>query len=92
MDDQIPEEEKTRRLMILQEKQRAIQIRRNSELIGTVEEVLVEGRQRVAGPVDRADLAESDAELHASAETARSLAGQVPAGAGDARGPEFAGR
>ena len=34
MDDQIPEEEKTRRLMILQEKQRAIQIRRNAELIG----------------------------------------------------------
>jgi tRNA-2-methylthio-N6-dimethylallyladenosine synthase len=42
--DQVPEEEKTRRLMILQEKQRAIQIRRNADLIGSVEEVLVEGR------------------------------------------------
>jgi tRNA-2-methylthio-N6-dimethylallyladenosine synthase len=44
MPDQVPEEEKTRRIMALQEKQRTIQIRRNSELIGKVEEVLVEGR------------------------------------------------
>ena len=49
MDDQIPEEEKTRRLTILQEKQRAIQIRRNAELIGSVEEVLVEGRNEALG-------------------------------------------
>ena len=49
MDDQIPEEEKQRRLMILQEKQRAIQIRRNAELIGRVEEVLVEGRHESLG-------------------------------------------
>ena len=34
LDDHIPEEEKTRRLTILQEKQRAIQIRRNSDLVG----------------------------------------------------------
>ncbi len=47
--DQIPEEEKTRRLMILQEKQRAIQIRRNAELIGSVQEVLVEGRNQALG-------------------------------------------
>ena len=44
MGNQIPEDEKTRRLMALQEKQRAIQIRRNSDLIGKREEVLVEGR------------------------------------------------
>jgi tRNA-2-methylthio-N6-dimethylallyladenosine synthase len=49
MEDRIPEDEKTRRLMILQEKQRAIQIRRNSELIGQVEEVLVEGRNHALG-------------------------------------------
>jgi tRNA-2-methylthio-N6-dimethylallyladenosine synthase len=49
MGDQIPEEEKTRRLMALQEKQRSIQIRRNSELIGKVEEVLVEGRHDSLG-------------------------------------------
>jgi tRNA-2-methylthio-N6-dimethylallyladenosine synthase len=46
MGDQIPEEEKTRRIMIVQERQRAIQIRRNSETIGAVQEVLVEGRNQ----------------------------------------------
>ena len=45
--DRIPEEEKQRRLVILQEKQRAIQIRRNAGLIGSVREVLVEGRNQV---------------------------------------------
>ncbi len=42
--DHIPEEEKTRRIMILQERQRAIQLRRNADRIGRVEEVHVEGR------------------------------------------------
>jgi tRNA-2-methylthio-N6-dimethylallyladenosine synthase len=49
MGDHLPEEEKTRRLMALNEKQRAIQIRRNSALIGRVEEVLVEGRNQALG-------------------------------------------
>ena len=49
MQDQISEEEKTRRIMILNEKQRAIQIRRNSELVGTVEEAHVEGRNEAHG-------------------------------------------
>lgn len=49
MGDKVPEEEKTRRLMIVQERQRAIQIRRNSETIGTVQEVLVEGRNHALG-------------------------------------------
>src|SRR5712671_6735182 len=49
MENQIPEEEKTRRIMILLEKQRAIQIRKNSELIGTTEEALVEGRHEALG-------------------------------------------
>lgn len=43
--DQIPEEEKSRRLTILQERQRSIQIRRNAELLGVEEEALVEGRR-----------------------------------------------
>ena len=43
--DAIPDEEKSRRLSILQEKQRRIQLRRNAELIGREEEVLVEGRR-----------------------------------------------
>ena len=49
MEDKVPEEEKTRRIMIVQEKQRAIQIRRNSDLIGKIEEVLVEGRNQALG-------------------------------------------
>jgi tRNA-2-methylthio-N6-dimethylallyladenosine synthase len=49
LDAQIPEEEKSRRLTIVQEKQRAIQLRRNSELVGTVQEVLVEGYNQGTG-------------------------------------------
>jgi tRNA-2-methylthio-N6-dimethylallyladenosine synthase len=49
MGGHVPEEEKTRRLTIVQERQRAIQIRRNSEAIGTVQEVLVEGRNQALG-------------------------------------------
>jgi tRNA-2-methylthio-N6-dimethylallyladenosine synthase len=49
MEDKVPEEEKQRRLGILQEKQRAIQIRRNAETIGSVREVLVEGRHEALG-------------------------------------------
>ena len=47
--DQIPEEEKGRRLAILQEKQRAIQIRRNAGYVGVVEECLVEGFNNATG-------------------------------------------
>jgi tRNA-2-methylthio-N6-dimethylallyladenosine synthase len=49
LEDRVPEEEKARRLTVLQERQRAIQIRRNAELIGKVEEVLVEGRNPALG-------------------------------------------
>ena len=42
-EDHITEDEKTRRFMMLQEKQRALQIRQNAELLGTVENLLVEG-------------------------------------------------
>ena len=49
MQDAVPEDEKQRRLQILMEKQRAIQIRRNAELIGTVQEVMVEGRHESLG-------------------------------------------
>jgi tRNA-2-methylthio-N6-dimethylallyladenosine synthase len=47
--DQIPEEEKSRRLTILQERQRAIQVRRNADYIGSVEECLVEGFNNATG-------------------------------------------
>ncbi|HYL34821.1 MAG TPA: tRNA (N6-isopentenyl adenosine(37)-C2)-methylthiotransferase MiaB [Bryobacteraceae bacterium] len=49
LEDHIPEEEKTRRLTILVEKQRAIQIRRNSELVGTIDEAFVEGYNQATG-------------------------------------------
>ncbi len=49
LEDHIPEEEKTRRLTVLQEMQRAIQIRRNSALVGTVEEAFVEGYNQATG-------------------------------------------
>jgi tRNA-2-methylthio-N6-dimethylallyladenosine synthase len=49
LDDQIPEEEKTRRLMVLQEKQRSIQMRRNANYVGRIEEVLVEGFNKATG-------------------------------------------
>lgn len=42
-DDHISEDEKGRRLTVLQEKQRGIQMRRNARLVGTQQEVLVEG-------------------------------------------------
>jgi tRNA-2-methylthio-N6-dimethylallyladenosine synthase len=41
--DHIPEEEKGRRLIVLQEKQRSIQLRRNAASIGESHEALVEG-------------------------------------------------
>jgi tRNA-2-methylthio-N6-dimethylallyladenosine synthase len=48
-EDHIAEEEKTRRLMILQERQRAIQIRRNATYIGKTEQVHVEGYNLATG-------------------------------------------
>lgn len=47
--DHIPEDEKRRRLMILQEHQRGIQIALNESCVGKVEEVLVEGFNRGTG-------------------------------------------
>ncbi len=44
-EDAVPEEEKSRRLAILQEMQRRIQERRNAGFVGREEEVLVEGRR-----------------------------------------------
>jgi tRNA-2-methylthio-N6-dimethylallyladenosine synthase len=46
MTDSIPEEEKGRRLAILQEKQREIQTVRNAALVGETFEVLVSGKSR----------------------------------------------
>src|SRR5437016_11460975 len=44
LEDAIPDQEKARRLAVLQEKQRNIQMRRNSSNLGRVFEVMVEGK------------------------------------------------
>ncbi len=49
LDGHVPEEEKGRRLTIVQEKQRAIQMRRHAELVGAAQEVLVEGYNQATG-------------------------------------------
>src|SRR5262249_44606620 len=49
LDDQISDEDKTRRLAIVQERQRAIQVRRNATYLGAVEECLVEGFNKATG-------------------------------------------
>jgi tRNA-2-methylthio-N6-dimethylallyladenosine synthase len=49
LDDQISEEEKIRRLAIVQERQRAIQIRRHAELVGTIDEAFTEGYNQATG-------------------------------------------
>jgi tRNA-2-methylthio-N6-dimethylallyladenosine synthase len=49
MDDALPEEEKGRRLTLLQERQREIQIRRNAALVGRSLEVLVDNRGHKPG-------------------------------------------
>ncbi|MFN7920810.1 MAG: tRNA (N6-isopentenyl adenosine(37)-C2)-methylthiotransferase MiaB [Bryobacteraceae bacterium] len=49
MSDALDETEKGRRLTILQEMQRGIQLRRNAALIGTREEVMVEGFNKATG-------------------------------------------
>ncbi|MFN8007637.1 MAG: tRNA (N6-isopentenyl adenosine(37)-C2)-methylthiotransferase MiaB [Terriglobia bacterium] len=45
-EDSVPEEEKTRRLMVLQEFQRKIQLERNQSLVGRKFEILVEGKSQ----------------------------------------------
>ncbi|MGD1096419.1 MAG: tRNA (N6-isopentenyl adenosine(37)-C2)-methylthiotransferase MiaB [Bryobacteraceae bacterium] len=49
LEGQIPEEEKSRRLAIVQERQRAIQIKRNAGYVGVLEECLVEGFNQATG-------------------------------------------
>ena len=49
LEDQIPEEEKVKRLAIVQERQRAIQMQRHAGYVGVVEECLVEGFNQATG-------------------------------------------
>ena len=48
-EDAIPDEEKARRLAVLQEKQREIQSRRNKRHVGQTVEVMVEGKNEARG-------------------------------------------
>jgi tRNA-2-methylthio-N6-dimethylallyladenosine synthase len=48
-EEQVPEEETTRRFLALQERQRAIQMRRNARYLGRTEQVLVEGFNNATG-------------------------------------------
>ena len=47
--DHLPEDEKSRRLAIVQERQRQIQLQRNGRYVGTTEEVMVEGFNKATG-------------------------------------------
>ncbi len=49
LDGQVPDAESGARLTLLQEKQRAIQIRSHKALVGTLEEVMVEGYNQATG-------------------------------------------
>jgi tRNA-2-methylthio-N6-dimethylallyladenosine synthase len=49
LEDAIPDQEKARRLTVLQEKQREIQKRRNQRHLGQVVEVMVEGKNEARG-------------------------------------------
>ncbi|HEY7353461.1 MAG TPA: tRNA (N6-isopentenyl adenosine(37)-C2)-methylthiotransferase MiaB [Terriglobales bacterium] len=49
MDDAVPDQEKSRRLSVLLEKQRAIQQRRNQKHVGEKIEVMVEGKNEARG-------------------------------------------
>lgn len=49
LQDHITEEEKSRRLAIVQERQRAIQVRRNAKYVGEISEVMAEGFNKATG-------------------------------------------
>lgn len=79
-DDHIPEEEKTRRFLVLQERQRSVQMRRNAAYVGTTQEVHVEGYNLATGQwigrtTQNKTLNFHDVELSAPTE-ARTLTGQ----------------
>ena len=90
LDDQIAEEEKTRRLAIVQEHQRNIQIRRNAAYVGVGRGVHGGRIQQGHQPVDRPDVAEQDAELSA-ARPRRRFDGPVRRRSGDPGRSELAG-
>ena len=91
MDDRVPEEEKQRRLVIVQEKQRAIQIRRNAELVGGIQEVLVEGRNQALGQWIGRTSGNRTLNFTHPENGGADLAGPVSPRAGDALRTQFVG-
>ena len=85
--DQISEEEKTRRIVIVQERQRAIQMRQNAELLGEVEELLVESRYESTGQWVGRTTRNRNLTFNSSA---TELLGTYVTGARDARGSKRA--
>ncbi|MBW1804250.1 MAG: tRNA (N6-isopentenyl adenosine(37)-C2)-methylthiotransferase MiaB, partial [Deltaproteobacteria bacterium] len=49
MDDKVDEQEKSRRLAKIQDSQKAITLKKNKKLKGTIQEILVEGRSKKGG-------------------------------------------
>ena len=87
--DHIAEEEKTRRLMIVQERQRQIQIRRNADYVGRVEEALVEGYNKALGQwIGRTS---QNKTLNFTHPAESGLLGHLPPGSRDARRAELTG-
>jgi tRNA-2-methylthio-N6-dimethylallyladenosine synthase len=94
MEDAIPEEEKSRRLALLLEKQREIQRARNERLVGRTFEVMVEGKSRkeqqwsghtssnkVTNFTSRRQQSLGDyVHVRVTAATPNSLVGEVPSG------------
>ncbi len=91
MEDKIPEEEKTRRLSIVQEKQRAIQMRRHGELVGQHRRSVGGRPQPCAWAMDWPHHAAPDAELLASLRRS-CFTGNVSTRSRDPRRSKFAGR
>ena len=73
-------------IMIVQERQRAIQMRQNAELLGEVEELLVESRYESTGQWAGPHHAKPESDVHSSA--TGSARGHVCSGACDARRSE----
>ena len=77
-DDHIPEDEKSRRLSIVQERQRAIQIRRNAKYVGQIDEVHVEGFNKATGQWIGRTSQNKTLNFHHGVETAGMLGRYLP--------------
>jgi tRNA-2-methylthio-N6-dimethylallyladenosine synthase len=77
-EDHIPEDEKSRRLSIVQERQRAIQIQRNARYVGRIDEVHVEGFNKATGQWIGRTSQNKTLNFHHGVETAGMLGRYLP--------------